>query len=362
MSGRERKPNAASSPAPLASEAGVVVGQDVLFSYKSDGEKETVNAKIEQVGECVSVLVEATGRKLWEKVAELEKSDFWGPRLAEIKLEKQKDPLKPLTTGPVPFRKYANEVMRKFQLVLVNVEPGVSFWYLLQDCNPASLQKIGIYCFAYRQPPQKKGGKWDPEDLAFHAKCTEMESRIPGILTTIANWISYGMASTGIRRFEVVENLLNMPYVSRPELIPYFRAHYAKDLQNLVSLAAPLGQEVSVYRGSEGFKDLHTNFTSPTFLSTTPNPKTSAGFVDYNYSKVKQFQIPAEYPVVDLREFNKEEEEILLIPPLTFHLVKRGLNAPSSEANLNVFRLNLANRTPSKGGERKTRRSKKNTQ
>jgi hypothetical protein len=356
MSGREEKSN---SPPPVATTGGVVVGQEVLFSYKEDGEKQTVKAKIEQVGECVSVLVEATGRKLREKVAEMEKSDFWAPRLEEIKVEKQKDPLKPISTGPLPFRKYANEVMRKFQLVLVNVEPGVSFWYLLQDCNPANLQKIGVYCFAYRKPAEKKGGKWDPEDLAFHAKCTEMEAAHPGILTTISNWISYGMASTGIRRFDLVEALLTMPYVNRPELIPYFKAQYAKDLQNLVSIAAPLGIEMSVYRGSEGFKDLHTNFTSPTFLSTTPNAKTSAGFADFNYSKVKQFQIPADYPVVDLRDFNKEEQEILLIPPLTFHLVKRGLNTPSSEANLNVFRLNLANRTSSKGGKQTRRRSKK---
>jgi hypothetical protein len=281
--------------------------------------------------------------------------------------------------------KAAANVLQTFQLLLVEVEPGIRFWYLFKHCDPDHLNKVyqkyessilegysvGIATksfseegrFVLRNIPRKIDGKWDPQDIEFHNQCTQLNDEHPGTLSTLSNWILYGMAATALRDFSIVEDLLMSPHINRPDLIETFYNQYTTDLENLIKIAAPLGTDVVVYRGASEYNTLIGNFNVDTILATTNDPNIPLMFVN-SYNKMKQFIIPAKYPVVDLRPFNPQEREIVLLPPLSFELVQQRKLNPQSSNNINIYRINqkqywFANNVE---GGAKTRKQKKRRQ
>lgn len=321
--------------------------------------REITSGKIVRAGECTIAIVQSRASKIFEYLDMLESNKLYqNDRIREVlfqiikqKRENPQSQIK-LSESLIPdddvgfnafvklslFIDNLNGLLKMFQLVLVEVDPNVQFWYLLKDCNPESLSTAkeddGEISYKHHIPIGYKYENnnenfnqstiyWNDEDIEFHKYCTNLEDSIPGVLTTVANWTKYGMMATGIRRFDIIEDLLRSPYVNRPELIPYFSKQYKQDYQNLVQMQTPAAGVIYVYRGSFGYNKIHENFKVSTILATTNEPLVAEKFANTK-KQVKEFIIPAGYPVVDLRLFNPDEREIILLPPISFKLEKLG--------------------------------------
>jgi hypothetical protein len=367
-----------------------------------------VEGKVLLLEDCMEVLNESAARTLVEEQQkyESETNPRYIAELQSIQQLRAQNPMQPLpVVGRTPFdtlKRAINNLVQTFRLALVEVEPGVSFWYLFKHCDSEHLHKIYIKYeisltegqtlsmatrafseegrFVLRNIPKKINGQWDPEDIEFHKNCTLMNDAIPGILNTLSNWILYGMAATALRDFSIIENLLSSPYVNRTDLLEPLYSQYDATLYNLNAIAAPLGEELRVYRGASEYNTLVGNFNTDTLVATTNNPVTPFFFVN-SYNKMKQFVIPADYPVVDLRPFNPQESEILLLPPLSFQLLQQRKENPESVNNINIYSIispptqntnsqqsqsfegsngKLYWYAEGEGGYRKTRKQKKN--
>ena len=349
---------------------GITVGDEVQVSYKEDGTLSLVVAKVRYVGPCTTVLVEPRISEIYTEGQRLEADT--NPRtqdiLRSIQQDKAEFPLRPVRWGPPSFKTPLNNLIQTIQLALVQVEneQGPSFWYLFKRCDPGGIAEAfeegnpaGMFCL--RELPRKTNGAWNEADIHFHMYCSVLEDAYPGMVTTLTNWILYGSLATAIRDFARIENILQSPYVNRGDLIPYLQDQYQKDFANLQKLAQPLREDIRVYRGSFEYNNTThpPSIKSSTLLATTNHPDIPLFFVE-NYKQIKQFDIPKGYPVVDLREFNPREREILLLPPLEFIGKVKGKSNPESvtDTNLYIIRVNAA---PMGGGRKKqkTRRSKK---
>lgn len=348
-----------------------------------------VQGKILVLEDCMEVLNETQARIFLEEQAkyESERNPRYVAELQRIQQLRQENPMEPLDiVGRTPFdtmKLAINNLVQTFQLALVEVEPGVSFWYSFKHCDLEHLRRIyqkyersimdGYTVanatrtfaeegrFVLRNIPKKIDGRWDPEDIAFHSNCTQFNNEYPGILNTLCNWILYGMAATALRNFSIIENLLSSPYVNRTDLIEPLYSQYDTTLDHLSAIAAPLGKELRVYRGASEYENIRSDFNAHTLVATTTDPDMPFLFVN-SPTKMKQFVIPADYPVVDLRPFNPQESEIVLLPPLSFHLLQKRKENPQSVNNINLYSITqkeywFANNAE---GGAKTRRQKKN--
>jgi hypothetical protein len=236
-------------------------------------------------------------------------------------------------------------LVKKLQIVNITIERDskqYKFWFTLFDCNPQD-----IHDFAYTKI--NYDDDWN-ELQKIHNKGFLYS---PGTMTSIHCWITQGSLSYYLYDKEKLREFLSHPLIfgNHPDMITELFAQYDKDIVNLQNIAKPLGIDTIVYRAQDTYKNIHKNIHRTSVTATTNNYKQTANFRK-SASNVKQILIPADKPVIDLRLWNPEEREILLLPPVWFEVVKLGPNVKTGKNNLNHYKL--------RGGTRKRRQKRFN--